>query len=673
MNEVSVRARIRELRALIIHHNYLYYRFDQPEIPDAEYDLLMGELRALERANPELITADSPTQRVGADPLATLGTIRHALPMLSLDNTFTEEGLREFDRRARERLASTDELEYAAEPKLDGLAVSLWYENGVLQRGATRGDGSIGEDITPNVRMIPNIPQRLPGTNFPAIIEVRGEVYMPHAAFAELNQNAQAHGAKIFANPRNAAAGSLRQLDPNVTARRSLALTCYGVGYLSNAIAATYFDLIMALSQWGLPIAPELQVVTGINDCLDYYREMTARRASLPYDIDGVVFKINNLAYQERLGALSHAPRWALAYKFPGQEALTVVEDITVQVGRTGALTPVARLLPVSLGGVTVSNASLHNFEELNRKDVRIGDSVIVRRAGDVIPEIVQVVTARRPEDSAPFPAPSTCPVCGAEVSRNAVIARCSAGLFCPAQRIAALRHFASRPALNITGLGERLVSQLVTTGLVATVADLYHLTTIQLSELERMGAKSAQNLRDAIQRSKTTTLPRFLYALGIRSVGETTAQALAQHFRDLPPLLAADIETLQDVPDIGPTVAQEIVTFFHQENNLTVITQLQNAGVHWPALEQQRPSAPVLAGKIFVLTGTLTTMNRATATARLKERGASVTTAISSQTNYLVAGSDPGTKLAQAHTLGIPILTEDELCHLLNHPLLKT
>jgi len=667
MTEQSA-TRINELRALINRHNYLYYVLDQPELPDAEYDRLMAELRELERISPELITPDSPTQRVGAAPITTLGTVHHTLPMLSLENAFNEDELSDFDRRARERLKIIDqEIDYAAEPKLDGLAVSLWYENGELCRGATRGDGLVGEDITPNVRTIKIIPHRLRGDDWPEVLEVRGEVYIPRKEFAELNRNALMRNEKTFANPRNAAAGSLRQLDPQVTARRPLTMTCYGIGRVVGSIPGDYHALMAALARWGLPTSPELQVVRGVGGCLAYHREMAARRAGLEYDIDGVVFKINNLAFQERLGSVSRAPRWALAYKFPGQEELTVVKDIEVQVGRTGALTPVARLCPVRLGGITVTSATLHNPEELRRKDVRVGDTVVVRRAGDVIPKIVAVRGDLRWENSVPFLFPDNCPACGAQLTRrpDGIIIRCSGGLFCPAQRIATICHFASRRALNISGLGEHLVNQLVATKMLETVADIYGLTAAQVATLERKGKKSAHNLIDAIQHSKTTTFPRFLYALGIREVGEATARALAEHFGDLAQLLAATEEILQQVSDIGPVVAHEVVTFFHQPHNRMVIARLQQAGVNWPPVVRPEVSS-ALHGKTFVFTGTLR-IDRATVAARLIEQGARVATTLSAQTDYLVAGDSPGNKLDQAQSRGIRILTEDELWKMLN------
>ncbi|CAK0751110.1 DNA ligase [Gammaproteobacteria bacterium] len=662
--QTTVRTRVHELRTLIEHHNYRYYVLDHPEISDAEYDRLMEELHALERQYPELITKDSPTQRVGAVLLAAPGQIQHVPPMLSLDKASGEEELCDFDRSVRKELGIVQRLEYAAEPKLDGLAVSLRYENGTLIHSATRGDGHVGEDITHNARAITAIPLRLRGNNWPMVLEVRGEVYMPRAGFEAFNRRAREHGERIFVNPRNAAAGSLRQLDPRSTDRPPLTMACYGVGRVEGMQLPMRHDVVMALLfEWGLRISPNLTIVSGVEGCLAYYREMLGRRADLGYDIDGVVFKVNDLALQQRLGSVSRAPRWAVAYKFPAPEEMTIVEKIEIQVGRTGALTPVARLRPVFLDGVTVSNATLHNEDELRRKDVRMGDTVIVRRAGDVIPEIVTVIQERRPPETVPFVFPTHCPICGALVScvEGEAIVRCSGGLFCPAQRIAVLRHFASRRALDIVGLGDKLIEQLVEKEMARTVADLYHLTTAQLTDLERMGEKSARNLVEALTRSKATTLPRFLYALGIREVGETTAQALARHFGDLAAIMAADLETLQRVPDVGPVVAREVVTFFQQAHNREVVNLLRAAGVTWPPMKQQKITS-TLAGKTFVLTGTLATMTRNEASARLRALGAKVANSVSSKTDYVVVGTAAGAKLDKARALDIPLVTEEEL-----------
>ncbi|MDO9371781.1 MAG: NAD-dependent DNA ligase LigA [Gammaproteobacteria bacterium] len=692
MTAKDVRHRAEELRKQINYHNYRYYVLDAPLIPDAEYDRLLRELQTLEEQHPELVTTDSPTQRVGAAPLKKFGAVKHEVPMLSLANAFSEQEVLDFDRRVRERLeavapgvlppatlvepfasalpCTAEEVEYSAEPKLDGLAVSLLYRDGVFAQGATRGDGVTGEDVTQNLRTIGAIPLRLYGAGYPALLEVRGEVYLSKAAFEELNAAARARGEKVFANPRNAAAGSLRQLDPKITARRPLAFFCYGVGAVERGkLPGEHGALLAQLRDWGLPVAHEQRVVSGVQGCLDYHRDMAARRSRLEYDIDGVVYKVNRLDQQELLGFVSRAPRWAVAHKFPAQEEITEVLGIDVQVGRTGALTPVARLKPVSVGGVTVSNATLHNQDEIDRLDVRVGDSVIVRRAGDVIPEIVSVVRERRPHGAKPFHLPKHCPVCGADVVRaeGEVVARCSGGLYCPAQRKEAILHFVSRRAMDIEGIGEKLVDQLVEHKLIETPADLYMLTKEQLAGLERMGEKSAANVVAALENSKATTLARFLYALGIREVGEATALALAQHFGDLNALMRADEETLQQVPDIGPVVAAHIVAFFHQRHNREVIERLLDprvGGITWPAVKiaQRLP----LAGKTFVLTGTLETLAREEAKEKLQTLGAKVSGSVSSKTNYLVAGADPGSKVEKARELGVEILDETALLKML-------
>lgn len=666
MTAKDVRHRIEELRKQINHHNYRYYVLDAPLIPDAEYDRLLRELQTLEEQHPELITPDSPTQRVGAGPLKKFGAVTHEVPMLSLANAFSEQEVLDFDRRVRERLA-TEAVEYSAEPKLDGLAVSLLYRDGVFTQGATRGDGVTGEDVTQNLRTIGAIPLRLYGAGYPALLEVRGEVYLPKAAFAELNAGARARGEKIFANPRNAAAGSLRQLDPKITARRPLAFFCYGVGAVQHGkLPGEHGALLARLREWGLPVAHEQKVVAGVQGCLNYYRDMAARRSRLEYDIDGVVYKVDRLDRQELLGFVSRAPRWAVAHKFPAQEEITEVLGIDVQVGRTGALTPVARLRPVSVGGVTVSNATLHNQDEIDRLDVRVGDSVIVRRAGDVIPEIVSMVRERRPHGAKPFHLPKHCPVCGADVVRaeGEVVARCSGGLYCPAQRREAILHFVSRRAMDIEGLGDKLVEQLVERKLIETPADLYTLTLPQLSGLERMGEKSAANVMTALEKSRPTTLARFLYALGIREVGEATALALAQHFGDLDPLMQGDEATLQQVPDVGPVVAAHIAAFFRQRHNREAIKRLRAAGIAWPTVKtaQRLP----LSGKTFVLTGTLDTLTRDEAGERLRALGAKVSGSVSAKTNYLVAGAGPGSKFDKARELGVEILDETALLKML-------
>jgi DNA ligase (NAD+) len=663
----NVARRAAALREQINYHNYRYYVLDNPEIPDAEFDILFRELQALERDYPSLITSDSPTQRVGATPLAEFGEVKHVIPMLSLDNAFSEEEVRAFDRRVCEGLR-VDAVSYAAEPKLDGLAVSLLYEDGVLVRAATRGDGYTGEDITQNVRTIPSVPLRLMGKGHPRRLEARGEVYMSKKGFNALNKRQEAQGEKIFANPRNAAAGSIRQLDPRITARRPLEICCYGVGQVEDGrLPDRHSAILDQLQEWGLRVSAERALVRGVDGCLRYFTKMGAKRAALAYEIDGVVYKVDSLAQQQKLGFVARAPRWAVAHKFPAEEALTKVVGIDVQVGRTGALTPVARLEPVFVGGVTVSNATLHNEDEVHRKDVRVGDSVIIRRAGDVIPEVVSVVIERRPSGTRIFHLPKRCPVCGSEVVRveGEAAARCSGGLYCPAQRREAIRHFASRRAMDIEGLGDKLVEQLVEQGLVRDVADLYELGVEQVAGLERMGVKSAENLLNALNKSKTTTLARFLYALGIREVGEATAQALAHYFGELDAIAQADVEALQAVPDIGPVVAQQIAAFFHERHNREVIKKLQAAGVHWPKVERSAASSP-LAGKTFVLTGTLAAMTRDEAKQRLQSLGAKVTGSVSAKTDYVVAGEEPGSKLEKARALDVAVVDERQFLQLL-------
>lgn len=670
-NEMAVPATLRKradkLKELINHHNYRYYVLDSPEISDAEFDGLMADLQALERQYPELVTSDSPTQRVGAPPRKEFGEIRHEVPMLSLDNAFTEEAMREFDRRVRDRLA-VEEVQYTGEPKMDGLAVSLLYRDGVLHRAATRGDGRTGEDVTPNVRTIPSVPLRLLGRRHPPAIEVRGEVFMDKEGFERLNEAQRTRGAKTFANPRNAAAGSLRQLDPGITSERPLDMFCYGLGMVHGwQLPERHGAVMKQLKEWGLKVSPYLRAVEGVEGCLSYHRDLEAKRAALPFEIDGVVFKVDSLEGQERLGFTTHAPRWAIAYKFAPQEATTTVEDITVQVGRTGALTPVAKLSPVFVSGVTVTSATLHNEDELHRKDVRVGDTVVVRRAGDVIPEVVRVVKKLRPARTRTFGLPDKCPVCGSPVIREEgkVVARCSGGLFCPAQRKEAVRHFASRRALDIEGLGTKLVDQLVERGLVETVADLYRLTLDELVSLERLAQKSAGNVLHAIEKSKSTTLARFLYALGIPEVGEATAQTLAAHFGTLESLMEADQEDLEAVPDIGPVAGLNIATFFAQSHNREVIQALRAAGVHWPEVAEGAGPGP-LDGQTFVLTGALDSLTREEAKERLQGLGAKVTDSVSSKTTCVVVGRDPGSKLDKAKQLGIKVRDEASLLDLL-------
>ncbi len=664
----QARDRIIQLRDEINYHNYRYYILDDPEITDSDYDRLLRELQDLEQQYPDLITPDSPTQRVGATPLETFAEVKHRVPMLSLGNAFSEQEVLDFDRRARERLG-VDVVEYAVEPKLDGLAISLRYEDGILVQAGTRGDGTTGEDVTLNVRTIDTIPLRLIGHDYPKVLEVRGEIIMDKAGFEKLNQSRREQGEKEFVNPRNAAAGSLRQLDPRITASRPLSFFSYGVGELvEGELPDRHSAIIKKLQDWGLRINPETQVVKGVQGCLEYYRRIQDKRAALPYEIDGVVYKVDPLAQQEQLGFVARAPRWAIAHKFPAQEEMTEVEAIDVQVGRTGALTPVARLKPVFVGGVTVSNATLHNQDEIDRLDVRVGDTVIVRRAGDVIPQIVSVVKSRRQGRLHKFKMPEHCPVCGSATERLEGDAKtfCTGGLYCEAQRKEMIKHFASRRAMDIEGLGDKLVEQLVDSALVHDPADLYSLTEAQLCGLERMAQKSARNILAALEKSTDTTLARFIYALGIHNVGETTAQTLAQHFGSLQQLMAADEESLQAVPDIGPVVAHSIVTFFSQAHNREVIEKLIAAGLHWPHVEIKPEDALPLKGKTFVLTGTLTRMSRDEARAALQARGAKVSGSVSKKTDYVVVGENPGSKAAKAEQLGVEILTESRLVQLL-------
>ncbi len=667
--DTALQRQVRALREQIERHSYQYHVLDDPQVPDSEYDRLFRDLQALETEHPELITPDSPTQRVGAGPLDAFDEVRHSVPMLSLDNALTDQAMSDFDRRLRERLDRDGVIAYAAEPKLDGLAISLRYEDGVLVQAATRGDGTSGENVTHNVRTIAAVPLRLLGGDWPKVLEVRGEIFMPKQGFESLNERQRAQGAKTFANPRNAAAGSLRQLDPRITAERPLTLFCYGTGEIvDHPMTQTHSGNMALLKHWGLPVSPELAVVTGIDACAGYFEDIGRRRDTLAYDIDGVVFKVDSLADQVELGYVSRAPRWAIAHKFPAQEELTVVEAVEFQVGRTGAVTPVARLKPVFVGGVTVSNATLHNMDEVERKDVRVGDTVFVRRAGDVIPEVVRVLLERRPEHTEPVVLPGACPVCGSQVERleDEAVARCSGGLFCAAQRKEALKHFASRRALDIEGLGDKLIDQLVDTGLVETPADLFGLTVDAVAGLERMGEKSAANLVDALDKARDTSLERFLYALGIREVGEATARSLARQFGKLDAVLAADEAALQQTPDVGPVVAQHLHTFFEQPHNREVLAQLRKADIHWPEHEPvAEPESLPFAGKTFVLTGTLSE-SRDKVKERLQGLGAKVTGSVSKKTDYVVAGTDAGSKLAKAEQLGVAVLDEQGLADLI-------
>lgn len=665
----SAAARVRELRKQIEHHNYRYYVLDDPEISDAEYDRLMQELKALEAQHPDLITPDSPTQRVGAAPVSELEEVVHTTPMLSLENAFDEEDVIAFDRRIRERLETEQPIEYAAEPKLDGLAVSFRYERGRLVLAATRGDGTRGENVTHNVRTIKAVPIELRGKP-PELLEVRGEVFMPIAGFKAMNERALAKGERTFVNPRNAAAGSLRQLDPRLAATRPFDVFFYAIGETRGwTLPARHTEALEQLREWGLKISPLIRTVQGASGCLEYYRDMAARRATLPYEIDGVVYKVNRYVQQRELGYVARAPRWAIAHKFPAHEEHTIVRGVEFQVGRTGALTPVARLEPVFVGGVTVSNATLHNMDEVRRKDVRIGDTVVIRRAGDVIPEVVKVIVDRRPKNAKVVELPAHCPVCGADVEREEgeAVARCTGGLFCPAQRKESLRHFASRRALDIDGLGSKIIDQLVERGMVQSPADLYALTEEQFASLERMGEKSAANLVASLERSKSTTLPRFLYALGIRDVGEATAAALAEHFGSLESLQEATEEEIQQTPDVGPVVAAHVRHFFDQEHNRDVIAALRAHGVHWPAMKRKRANGEgPLAGKTFVLTGTLDAMSRDEASERIAALGGKVSGSVSKKTSYVVVGAEPGSKLKKAQELGVELLDEQGFLALL-------
>lgn len=658
------------LRAQLHAHNQSYYVHDQPRISDAEYDSLLRRLQELERLHPELCTPDSPTQRVGAPPAAAFAPVRHLQPMLSLDNAFSVEELRDFDRRVRERLGGAAAPAYACEPKLDGLAVNLCYRDGVLRCGATRGDGETGEDITANLRTLDTIPLCLQGAAVPALIEVRGEVYMPLSGFAALNARAVRDGDKVFVNPRNAAAGSLRQLDSRITAARPLRFCAYGVGQVEGwAPPGTQGELLRCLRAWGFPISPLLEIAPDVGGAIAYFERLAALRPTLDYAIDGAVFKVDRLDWQRELGFVARAPRWAVACKFPAEEAATTLLDVEFQVGRTGILTPVARLRPVFVGGVTVSNATLHNADEIARLGVRIGDTVVVRRAGDVIPQVVRVVAELRPDGARDITFPEHCPACGSALERTPgeVAVRCTGGLVCPAQRRESIRHFASREAMDIEGLGEKLVEQLVAHGLVASVADLYRLRHEQLLQLERMADKSAAKLLAAIAASRRTTLARFLYALGIREVGQATARILAREFGSLEALMAADLERLQGIRDIGPVVAGHIRGFFDNPDNRAVIAALRAAGVTWPAPEAPDRALP-LAGQTWVLTGALETLTRDQAREQLEALGATVAGSVSAQTRVVVAGARAGAKLAKAQALGIEIIDEPELLRRLHY-----
>ncbi|TQV76914.1 NAD-dependent DNA ligase LigA [Aliikangiella marina] len=656
----EVQHKIDQLRQTIEDYNYQYYVLDQPTVPDAEYDRLMRELSALETQNPELITASSPTQKVSGKMDSAFQAVTHLTPMLSLDNVFSEEEFSAFEQRLYNRLDDNTPLAFTCEPKLDGLAISIVYRNGELEVAATRGDGKTGEDVTQNIRTIASIPLKLRG-DFPPLLDVRGEVFMPKQAFEKLNQTAIAEGTKTFANPRNAAAGSLRQLDPTITAKRALAVYFYSIGSAETDLADSHYERLLQLKSWGLPICPEVEKVSNAAECLSFYSKILKSRDSLPYEIDGVVYKVNQIEKQEDLGFVAKAPRWAIAHKFPAQEEMTQLLDVDFQVGRTGAITPVARLAPVFVGGVTVSNATLHNMDEINRLGVQVGDTVVIRRAGDVIPQVVSVVIEKRPENSQPIAIPEQCPVCDSLVEKEAeqAIYRCTGGLICDAQKKQSIKHFASRKAMDIDGLGDKLVDLLCDQGLLHSVADIFQLPRDALINLERMAEKSADNLLQAIEKSKSTTLAKFIYSLGIREVGEVTAMNLANELRTLEAIGKATQEELESIKDIGEIVAQHIVTFFSNQENRDVIARLVQLGVHWPAIEVKSEVELPLLGETWVLTGTLTEMKRNDAKQRLIELGAKVSGSVSKNTTTVVAGESAGSKLTKANDLGIPVMDE--------------
>jgi DNA ligase (NAD+) len=671
--------RAAQLRDEINGHDYRYYILDEPAVPDAEYDRLMNELRALEAAHPELIVADSPTQRVSGAAAPEFAQVRHTIPMLSLANGFTEADLADFDRKVRERLGSEGPIDYSATPKLDGLAISVLYRDGVYTRAATRGDGVTGEDVTANVGTIRSVPRKLRGKP-PAVLEVRGEVFLPYAGFEKMNRDQQARGEKTYVNPRNAASGSLRQLDPRITAQRPLELNFYELGVVEGgAIPERHSDLAPWLNAMGLRTGAEGRRVRGVEGCLEYYRAIGARRAQLAYQIDGVVYKVDSRADQEKLGFVSRAPRWAMAHKFPAEEEMTVMEDVIFNVGRTGALTPAAKLKPVFVGGVTVSNATLHNMDEIARKDLKINDTVVVRRAGDVIPEVVGPVLARRPANARDPVMPARCPVCGSDVVRleDQAVYKCTGGhLKCKAQRAEWILHFAGRRAMDIEGLGERLVEQLVNDERLKTPADLYGLSREELGALKfvaarsedgkpaerRFGEKNAASLFSAIVKSRQTTLPRFLFALGIPQVGESTARALAEQFGDLKPLMDADAAKIEETPDVGPVVSQEVAKFFADPGYRKVVDELVDANIRWDPIQVVQAADAPLANLTFVITGTLAGMQREAAEEALRQLGAKTSGSVSKKTSFLVVGADAGSKLAKAQALGVPILDEAAL-----------
>ena len=665
----SLRRRVLQLRAEIEHHDYRYHVLDDPEIPDAQYDRLMAELRELELKHPELVVPESPTQRVGGKPVAEFAEVRHRIPMLSLDNAFTREDVEAFDRRIRERLESNDEVQYECEPKMDGLAVSLTYRRGILVLGATRGDGTVGEDVTHNIRTIESVPLKLSGRGWPDTLEARGEVFMSIVGFEDMNRRAAERGEKVFVNPRNAAAGSLRQLDPRLAASRPLAICFYGANWAAgDDLPGQHSEILQRMRSWGLRTSPEARVAQGVEGLLRYYADLGLKRSKLGYQIDGVVYKVDSLEQQRRLGYVARAPRWAIAHKFPAEEEITKVRAIEWQVGRTGALTPVARLVPVFVGGVTVSNATLHNIDELQRKDVRVGDSIIIRRAGDVIPEVVRVIRDKRPARTSPVRLPEECPVCGSDIEREEgeAIARCTGALICPAQLKESLRHFASRRALDIEGLGSKLIDQVVDNGLVRNPADLYQLTVGQLAGLDRMGERSAAKVVQAIERSSETTLARFLHALGIRDVGEATAASLARHYRTLESLRRSPVEEIQEVPDVGPVTAAHIHAFFAEPRNAKVIDTLIRRGVRWSEQATGPTANRRLNGKTFVLTGKLSAMSRDEAGDQIRDLGGKVAGSVSRNTDFVVVGEDAGSKLRKATELGVRIIEEEEFLKLI-------
>lgn len=662
---------IESIKSQITEYNYQYYVLDDPSVPDAEYDRLMRELKAIEQDNPTLISADSPTQKVGGEPLAAFTQVEHEVPMLSLDNAFNDDELAAFEKRLKDRLKYDQDVEFSCEPKLDGLAVSILYEDGLLVRAATRGDGRVGENITTNVKTIANVPLRLRGDGIPTRLEVRGEVFMHKAGFEKMNLQQAKEGKKVFVNPRNAAAGSLRQLDSKITASRPLLFYAYSLGLFESedqVLAQKHSERLTQLSAWGLPVCREISTALGAQQCHAYFAKIGEQRNQLSYEIDGVVFKVNDIELQEQLGFVSRAPRWAIAQKFPAQEQMTKLLHVEFQVGRTGAITPVARLEPVFVGGVTVSNATLHNEDEINRLAVKVGDTVIVRRAGDVIPQVVSVVMHLRPEDATDICFPASCPVCDSNIEKveGEAVARCTGGLFCGAQRKEAMKHFASRKAFDVDGLGDKIIEQLVDRDLVKSPADFFVLNVADFANLDRMGEKSAANVVNALLEAKTTTLPKFLYSLGIREVGEATAANLANYFTSIDALKLADLEALQEVSDVGVIVAQHTYNFFREEHNLKVIDDLIAAGINWPKIEKKSEDQLPLLNKTFVLTGSYESMGRNDAKAKLQALGAKVSGSVSAKTDYLVAGEKAGSKLTKAQDLGIEILTEQQMLDIL-------